>query len=421
MKIIIQLILTLTIGGSAVVFSLQFLRFLLPKGTNKWLYRIGKIAIFLYLVPIAILLQWMLTKYISVFDRRTFLSDSVFISNLSTNVSEFSVSMPIVIWSFVVWGLGIIVFAGWHTHQYLTFRRVLQATQENVPEDSELMQLFTCMKANLHIKSRVKLKYNRAIRSPFLIGLWNPVIYLPKYYDEETNLAMILHHELIHLKRKDVWVKTIALVASVIHWFNPFVYLLRKNIHQWSELTCDEEVVKDMSKKERKQYGETIINVMIRTNELPVQFCSSLSDEGKQLKRRLNNMLHVKLMKKSTILSSVVATVVIGLIGTSTAVWASGKTPSVMNPTEHESVVIEEDVNEVYTSSEEMVEVEWTVESEATKEQLETHNRALDATDADSDFWADVEEDNVIMNEDASKINIKDEVELEAGVFTEVE
>lgn len=420
MKILVQLILTLTIGGSAVVICLQILRFLLPDGISKWLYRIGKIAIVLYLAPIAILLQWIFTKYVSISEKTIFISDPAIVSDISTHGLHFSISIQMVVWLFSLWVLGIIVFACWHIYCYVTFTKTLKSTHEDVPENSEVMKQFTRLKNNLHIKGNVKLKYSREIRSPFLIGLWNPIIYLPKFYHEEANTEMIIHHELIHLKRKDVWIKTFALIANVIHWFNPFIYLLRKDIHKWSELTCDEEVVKYMSKEERKHYGHTIINAMIGTKELPVQFCSSLSDGGKQLKRRLNNMLHVKKDKKSTVLFSVIATVVIGLIGTSTAVWASEKTPEINQPVE-EDVIIQEKYNETDQSGQEVTEVEFLPESDATKEQIETHQQLFDDSDADADFWADVEEDSVLTNEDTNNINIISEVELEAGIFVEVE
>lgn len=101
------------------------------------------------------------------------------------------------------------------------------------------------------------------------------------------DIGMVIHHELIHLKRKDLWVKAITLATSALHWFNPFIYMLKKDIHTWSELSCDEEVVKEMSHTERKRYGETTLNVMVGSRDLPIRFCASLSGDGKKLKRRL--------------------------------------------------------------------------------------------------------------------------------------
>src|SRR5699024_9391113 len=97
MNTIIQLILTLTLGGSAVVICLQILRFLLPDGSSKWLYRIGKLAIVLYLVPIAILLQWVFTKYVSSSAGTIFTPDLTIVSDISTQGLHFSISMQMVV------------------------------------------------------------------------------------------------------------------------------------------------------------------------------------------------------------------------------------------------------------------------------------------------------------------------------------
>lgn len=126
------------------------------------------------------------------------------------------------------------------------------------------------------------------------------------------------------------------------------------------------------------------------------------------------------MIKKSTILSSAIATVVIGLIGTSTAVWASGKTPEISHQVDEGNVLSEEEFNELYQLDEEMVEMEWIPESEATKEQIEAHQQLFDALDANEDFWADVEEDSILINDPTTNVDIINEVELEAGVLVEV-
>ncbi|MFK4998442.1 M56 family metallopeptidase [Bacillus sp. N9] len=143
-------------------------------------------------------------------------------------------------------------------------------------------------------KSKVRLAYSTAVRSPVLVGLWKPTIYLPIKNSANLDMCMVIRHELVHLKQNDLWVKAFTLAASALHWLNPLVHILRKDIHMWSELTCDEEVVKEMSYAERKRYGETILNVMIGSRGIPVRFCVSLSGNGKLLKRRLTMMLNVK-------------------------------------------------------------------------------------------------------------------------------
>lgn len=60
------------------------------------------------------------------------------------------------------------------------------------------------------------------IRTPFVLGIINPRIYLPAGLDQE-NQKYILLHEQTHIRRKDHIIKFFAFLAVSVHWFNPFV------------------------------------------------------------------------------------------------------------------------------------------------------------------------------------------------------
>lgn len=61
-------------------------------------------------------------------------------------------------------------------------------------------------------------------------------------------LYFILKHELIHYKQKDLWYKLLLLMAQVIHWFNPLVYIMVEQAEQDLEARCDLKVVGKESK-----------------------------------------------------------------------------------------------------------------------------------------------------------------------------
>lgn len=367
MKIIVQLIFTLTAGGSSVVLCLLLLRHLLRRGgTIKWQYGIGKIAIAFYLLPIAFFLQWIFSMSVPFLRKPIQIpagnaEPSGFIHGLS-----FSISTQFATLFLGIWALGVIIFASWQIYCYRRFIQELESTHMPVPETSEAMHQLVSMKEVLRIKGNVQLRSSELIRSPILIGFRKPMIYLPEV--NCVNMDMIIHHELIHLKRKDVWIKAFALAANAVHWFNPLIYILRKDIHVWSELSCDEAVVKNMSKIERKRYAETILSVMIGSKELPVQFCSSLSDEGKQLKRRLDRMLQAKKIKKGAMTLSIIAMVAIGGVGTSAAVWASGKAPEIKDV---KLVEKQEKYEEGDQGGEQATEVKLMPSEEANEQQIE--------------------------------------------------
>jgi len=131
---------------------------------------------------------------------------------------------------------------------------------------------------------------------------------LPEVEMSQRELKVILEHELTHFKRRDLWVKSLTLVANAIHWFNPVAYRLTKNIDTFCELSCDEQVVSDMNMEERQFYGETILNVLCRVINQHSGIYTTLAESKKGIERRLTHMMNVKnISKRMTIFSFVIA------------------------------------------------------------------------------------------------------------------
>lgn len=343
MNSILVLLSTLTVAGSVVVAFILSLRLapfqVIPA---KWRFGIGKMALVLYLLPIFLVFNWIFSLFTS----------STTVNELPLNVQQVlpgafnptpaiqvqTISANVALALICLWVIGVIAFAAWQTYCYHRFLKTLKLTRTIVPKNSEVAMLLPVIKENLGLKREVRLAYSALIRSPFLIGLRKPTIYLPLKNSESVDIGMVFHHELIHLKRKDLWIKTLILVARALHWFNPLVHMLSKDIHTWSELSCDEEVVKGMSLADRKRYGETILNVVAGSRNLPIQFCSSLSGDGKQLKRRLTFMLNVKNVKKKTFVVAISTLFVVAAISTVTTAWASSNTPRVVASEEASAV-----------------------------------------------------------------------------------
>lgn len=165
------------------------------------------------------------------------------------------------------------------------------------------------------IKGKLKLLSNDRIKTPMLVGLFKTYLILPEVEMSDKELRVIFRHELIHFKRHDLWVKSLALVANAIHWFNPFAYRLTKNIDTFCELSCDERVVSDMDMEERRFYGETILNVLCRVVNQHSGVYATLAESKKGIERRLTHMMNVKKNPKRIILISLVAAVILCLIG----------------------------------------------------------------------------------------------------------
>ena len=334
MNTILEILFTLTVAGSVVTAFMLAMRHL-PTDIfpTKWRYRLGKMAVVFYLFPAALCISWfsfLLTSnsILNVQHTQPMQFSGI---NRKPFMSELTISANVAVILLSIWAIGAFGFMAWHMYCYRSFLKKLEHTRTAVPQNSKAGEQLPLIKKALGLKSNVQLAYSSIIRSPVLVGFWKPTIYIPMENLVNLNMDMVLHHELIHLKRKDLWVKMLTLGASALHWFNPLVHMIRKDIHTWSELSCDEEVVKGMSHADRKRYGETILNVMAGSRNLPVQFSSFLSGDGKQIKRRLTVMLNVKKSNKKIFFLTITTLILVAAISTTAAIWASNNTPKVID------------------------------------------------------------------------------------------
>lgn len=97
-----------------------------------------------------------------------------------------------------------------------------------------------------------------SLRSPFILGLFRPKIYLPMGIAGPAR-QFILHHERAHLRRWDHVVKPICWLALAIHWFNPFAWgaflLMSRDI----EAACDECVIRKLGSEVKADYSATLL------------------------------------------------------------------------------------------------------------------------------------------------------------------
>ncbi|MEQ9065630.1 MAG: M56 family metallopeptidase, partial [Gimesia chilikensis] len=85
---------------------------------------------------------------------------------------------------------------------------------------------------------------------PAVVGLWRPTILLPAAIAEARSpaeLEPILAHELIHIRRGDLWIGLLQLLAAIVWWFHPLVWLTGRRLKFEMEQCCDEEVLAELN------------------------------------------------------------------------------------------------------------------------------------------------------------------------------
>lgn len=101
--------------------------------------------------------------------------------------------------------------------------------------------------------------------SPLSMGIFKKSIVLPTNCSDnysDIQLYYILRHEYNHLKSHDCFTKILANVVTCLFFWNPCVYIFRKDLEQSMELRCDQMTIGGMSDRERIQYMETMLMVI---------------------------------------------------------------------------------------------------------------------------------------------------------------
>lgn len=83
------------------------------------------------------------------------------------------------------------------------------------------------------------------IDTPFVMPGFPARIYIPQELEaEKGQLKDILEHERRHIRNQDPWIKCIAVLALILHWFNPLVWFAFRAMNRDMEMYCDECVLR---------------------------------------------------------------------------------------------------------------------------------------------------------------------------------
>ena len=84
-----------------------------------------------------------------------------------------------------------------------------------------------------------------------VMGLFSPRLLLVSETYETRALYFILKHEMVHVRRGDIWYKMLLLLANALHWFNPLVWWMSHQAGRDVEIACDDEVIRGVDRESR--------------------------------------------------------------------------------------------------------------------------------------------------------------------------
>ena len=198
-----------------------------------------------------------------------------------------------------VWLAGTILFLLWQAVSYGMFLRQLRRWRRPVTR-GEVLRLVQTAREEEGVRRKIPAFVCPKISSPMVVGLLRPVLLLPKEDYDQRSLYFILKHEMVHIRRGDIWYKQILLLANALHWFNPLVWLMSRQAGRDVELVCDSEAVRGLDREGRGLYGSVILE-MVRKGERAPAFSTYFSGGVRSMKERLRNLFDQKNKRKGAL------------------------------------------------------------------------------------------------------------------------
>lgn len=164
---------------------------------------------------------------------------------------------------FVLWLTGAALLLVWMLLAHLRFLAWLRRWTRTV-EEPETVRIYNQLGDLLGLNRRPAVLVCPELPSPMLAGIVRPVLLLPETLPQGPALRYTLLHELVHCRRRDIWLKTLALWVNALHWFNPLMWYMVRLVERDTELACDEASLRLLPPEEHKAYGRAILDAADR-------------------------------------------------------------------------------------------------------------------------------------------------------------
>lgn len=209
---------------------------------------------------------------------------------------------------------------------YQSFVKYVNAGSAPV-DDIAILERFGQIIEEQHVCGTIDLHVNSLVSSPLLIGFRHARIILPTIDLPADDFYYTVLHELTHYRRRDMFYKWLVQLTVCLHWFNPLVHVMSREINRLCELSCDERVILTFPDNLRKSYGDTLLNAIGTGGTYRDAAASVTLHESKELiKERLDAIMNFRKIPKWIKITAVFLTgilvggaVVLGAYATPTA------------------------------------------------------------------------------------------------------
>jgi len=162
----------------------------------------------------------------------------------------------------LVWAVGASISLGLSVWRWRACVR--KARRVPCEPDLELAERVSGLARRFGLRRRVRVLVTQGRLGPAVTGVLRPTLLMPEgmLVDKTASeIEPLLAHELIHIRRGDLWAGLLQTVVLALWWFHPLVrWAVRQSMRE-AERCCDEAVLAELACKPR-DYARSLLGVL---------------------------------------------------------------------------------------------------------------------------------------------------------------
>jgi len=263
-------------------------------------------------------------------------------STIPQPATQRSAGLPSVLPSRSVFVLaaGLSISLGLLLWMLICSRRVTARVKGSAPAPDWLCALLEQTRRAVGLRQTVHLRVTDQNFSPAVCGLFRSTLLVPRALIEKLSLAelrAVLLHELIHLRRGDVWVNCGQALLQIAYWWHPLVWLANARIRFVREEAVDDAVMAALG-VDAAAYPPTLLQVArlaLERQAASLGLVGILESPG-WLQRRIERLLDFRPPRRT----GVTYASVICVMGFAAVALPMGPAPAVAPPAQRLSSLV---------------------------------------------------------------------------------
>ena len=212
-----------------------------------------------------------------------------------------------------LWIIGSVILLTRLIVKTVKFRRKV-IIQRNFATQNELSMLEKVKTEVFGKPKRITLLKTDVVKESMTVGFLDKIILIPDIKFDAQELEIILRHECMHIKNRDMWIKLLVEIYCIIFCWNPFAYFLKLDLNNTLETKCDLSVINRFGNIDTKTYAFTVAKFMSNEKDKSVPAVNShfsKSRNNKEAMKRIEAILENPPKKNQQIVAAVLTAVVV--------------------------------------------------------------------------------------------------------------